>query len=116
MRVQKYKHTIETRIEKSDPYLLHQVQRAHHLAEDAIDKLNKISLTLIENSSSNSVDTLIRVLEEVMSIIQQSREQVGINSSIAFLSNSSISASLASNIATSNIMLKLQQVLFQYML
>jgi hypothetical protein len=108
-RVQKYKHTIETKIEKSDPYLLHQVQRSHHLAENAIDKLNKISLT--DNKSSNSVDTLIRVLEDVMAIIQQSREQIGINCASSFLSSStsSITASLSSNIPTSNVTLKLQQ-------
>jgi hypothetical protein len=111
MRVQKYKHMIETRIEKSDPYLLHQVQRAHHLAENAIGKLNKISHELSDNSSSNSVDTLIRVLEDVMAIIQQSREQIGINCASTFFSSStsSITASLSSNIPTTNVMLKLQQ-------
>jgi hypothetical protein len=112
MRVQKYKHTIETRIEKSDPLLLHQVQRSHHLADNAIDKLSKISQTLTDNKTSpNSVDSLIRVLEEVMSIIQQSREQIGINCASTFLSSStsSITASLSSNIPTSNVTLKLQQ-------
>ncbi|KAL0490605.1 hypothetical protein AKO1_003394 [Acrasis kona] len=113
MRVQKHKRVIETRIEKNDPYLLHQVQRAHHFAENAIDKLNKITNTLGENNSHNSVDTLIRALEDVMAIIQRSREQIGVDCGSTPLSGSSstITASLSStyNVPLNNIVLKLQQ-------
>jgi len=44
-RMKQHKHTMETTIRRSEPYVLHQIQRAHHLLNGALADLKKTRVT-----------------------------------------------------------------------
>ena len=74
IRLKQHKHTVETTIKRSDPYILHQIQRAHHLLAEA---LSSLKLTRTDNlNNASSVNNLILILEDVIAAVQQARENV----------------------------------------
>jgi hypothetical protein len=86
MKMKHYKHTVETMIKRSDPYILHQIQRAHHILISALVNLKSTNTENLNNSSS--VNNLILILEDVMAAIQQAREHIVVTDSIVATDNS----------------------------
>lgn len=72
--------TFYNKYEQNSFFLSLQVQRAHHLAENAIVLLNKVDVSKLDK---NSVHNLIWFLEEVMANIQQSKEQLAMTTSLS---------------------------------
>lgn len=60
--------------------MLLQVQRSHHLAENAMTMLANIA---VNNLDKNSVNNLIVQVEEVMATLQQSKEQLSMSMSLS---------------------------------
>ena len=99
-KLHKMKQSCEAEIRANDPYTLSQIQRAHHMADYALNKMKNID---IEKYSENSnivlegddevdlmnstyfskttskierdVTTILTILERVMILVQQGREQ-----------------------------------------
>lgn len=65
---------MKTAVVPNNPYVLEQVQRAHHLAENALEKLCKVDVT---NLGKDSIFAMMQVLEEVLLVLQTSREELG---------------------------------------
>jgi hypothetical protein len=108
IKTKQHKHTIETSIKRSDPYILHEIQRAHHLLNNALGELKKTRTDNLVHSSFATVNNLILILEEVMAAIQQAREQVAVtdtdNLPMDDGSSSSIMGAVAASTQTANAM------------
>ena len=111
-KLHKMKQSCEAEIRPNDPYTLSQIQRAHHMADYALNKMKNID---IEKYSENSnivlegddevdlmnstylskttskierdVTTILTILERVMILVQQGREQLTTYGGLRFLTD-----------------------------
>ena len=113
-KLHKMKHACEAEVKSNDPYTLSQVQRAHHMAEYALNKLKNIDIEkysessniVLEGDDDNEMDlinntyftkttskierdvtTILSILERVMILVQQGREQLTMYGGLRFLTD-----------------------------
>ncbi|KAF0973183.1 hypothetical protein FDP41_008390 [Naegleria fowleri] len=112
-KLHKMKNSFEAEIKPNDPYTLSQVQRAHHMADYALNKMKNIDIEkysensniILEGDEDNEVDmnnnsyfsktskierdvtTILSILERVMILVQQGREQLTMYGGLRFLTD-----------------------------
>eukprot|EP01080_Neovahlkampfia_damariscottae_P000652 gene652-8154_t len=81
IRLQKYNQgkLIETKIMNEDPIVIQQIQRCHNFTESAVQKISEFEIRSIDE---NSLDSILAVVEDCMSSIQQSSEQLRFGDSV----------------------------------